>query len=240
MMNNQFSYDEDFNFSKKIDIEDFKKDEKGYYLLLNQTPFYPQGGGQPSDQGWLITEKREIPIISVRIGENEIRHYTDQYYDDVIGEKAICKIDLEKRDFHSKLHTAGHFISNIIEEIYPAFKALKGHHFPGECYVEFSCKNEFNLEIIDLNLITQKITQLISDDKPVRTMHIKSSQLSEICPDLPFKIPESSSVRLVSIGEYPYQPCGGTHVKGTSCLKGLSITKMKIKNMTLKVYYTID
>ncbi|HQS83575.1 MAG TPA: alanyl-tRNA editing protein [Alphaproteobacteria bacterium] len=237
-MSSDFSYFEDPKFSEKVTIEALKKDEKGYFVLLDQTFFYPQGGGQPSDQGQLILDDREIPIVSVRMVDGEVRHYTDQDYGNLSGQQATCIIDAEKRSLHSKLHTSGHLISNIVEELYPVYKALKGHHFPGECYVEFIAKNGFS-DPIDLDFVSQKISEVISENKAIQTKMIASEDLPKLVPTFPYCVPAHSSIRIVSIGDFSYQPCGGTHVKTTSELQGLTITKVKIKNKTLKINYTL-
>jgi len=238
-MNNRLSYFENtYKFTDPATIESMQRDEKGHFLTLDHTIFYPQGGGQPSDDGLLKSDHIEIPIHSVRMIDNEIRHYTNQAYHDVIGQKVHCHINPTKRLLHAKLHTSGHLISNIIEELYPAYKAVKGHHFPGECYVEFLV-TKGDIENLNLDQLNQKIALLVAENQTIKAMFIGSDKLSEICPDISYKIPTNQSVRIVSIGNFQYQPCGGTHVNTTSELKKLEITKFKMKDKAFKIYYTM-
>lgn len=232
-------YENTYQFSDIANIESVGKDDRGSYIILDRTIFYPQGGGQPSDQGYLKLGTINIPINSVKMVEKEIRHYTDQEYKEAIGQIIYCYIDQDKRILHAKCHSAGHLISNIIEEIYPDYKAVKGHHFPGECYVEFIAKDS-NLRDMNLALLTQKIAEAISENQSVKSMFVTNDQLTQICPALPYEVPKNQFIRVVRLGNFGYQPCGGTHVATLSELKECNLTKFKIKNDMLKIYYTME
>jgi alanyl-tRNA synthetase len=232
---------DNFTYSDKNDeamIESANKDEKGPFIVLNQTIFYPQGGGQPSDQGQVCFKDRSIPVLSVRRIDGEIRHYTDQEYSQWIGEQVRCQVDLIKRKLHSRLHTAGHLISHVVEKMYPACKAIKGHHFPGECYVEFLAKERV---AIDSESIKRKMNEVIQQRQNVDSLFVTEAQFRELCPDLAYEVSKNrgQAIRLIKIGDFAYQPCGGTHVKETSELLGLDILKIKAKDRSLKIYYTL-
>lgn len=236
---NKLSYFEStYKFEDVAVIESIQKDDKGYFITLDHTIFYPQGGGQPADQGLLQLSNMSIPIVSVKMVNSEIRHYTDQNYSPIVGQKVQCCLNQEKRLLHAKLHTAGHLISNILESLYPNYRAIKGHHFPNECYVEF-INNNGDFENIDVNLLNQQIAKIISESQSITAMFIDRDKLSEICPDLSYHIKANELIRVVRIGSFRYQPCGGTHVDTTSELHGLEVTKFKINKGTIKVSYII-
>lgn len=236
----KFSYFECTNkFSDIAIIESVQKDEKGFYITLDHTIFYPQGGGQPSDQGRLEVNGIHIPILFVKVVNDEIRHYTDQNYDQVKWQKGCCFVNQERRLQHAKLHTAGHLLSHVVESIYSNYKAIKGHHFPNECYVEFISKNG-DCEAIDLNLVNRNMTIAIHEKQAIETVFIDKDQLSEMCPDIADDINRTESIRLVRIGSFPYQPCGGTHIHTTSELRGLAVSKFKISKKIIKISYAIE
>lgn len=222
-------------------IESVRCDDKGYFILLDHTIFYPQGGGQPSDQGQLRSDEITILVFSTKMVDGEIRHYTDKDFTYLVGRQVSCHLDQEKRLQHSKLHTSGHLISNILESLYPSYKAIKGHHFPGECYVEFIAKNS-DLKNIDLELLKREMAVVISQDQQVQSLFVTDEQFREICPDTSYSIPTNrrQSIRLVKIGNFSYQACGGTHIRSTSELKSLEIVKIKAKGSSLKVYYSME
>lgn len=230
-------FEDTYRFKDCAVIESVNRDEKGYFLVLDKTIFYPQGGGQPSDEGMLKAHDLEILVTSVKTINGEIRHYTAQPNEYLIGQTVVCSINPEKRILHAKLHTAGHLISNVIEKHFANYKAVKGHHFPGECYVEFNSKaSEMQ---IDSNKINQILVEEIRKNAKIEVMQVSKQQLAEICPDLPYAIPDNQMIRIVRIGEFPFQPCGGTHLKSTAELGNLVITRLRVKNNTLKIYYAI-
>ena len=216
IMNSIKIYHEDtYRFSDESVILMAGRDERGEFIVLDRTIFYPGGGGQPCDQGYFSVEGLEIPIKSVRLCEDQIRHYTDNECHHLTGKKVSLHIDVDKRLLHAKLHTAGHLISHIVEENYSGYKAIKGHHFPGECYVEFASNNTGSKEL-DLNALNSKIQVVLCENQSVEITHINSQDLAVFCPDLPYTIPHVEQLRLIKLGRWGYQPCDGTHVKALS------------------------
>lgn len=213
-------------------------DERGQFVILDQTIFYPQGGGQPSDQGYMDADGTRFEISHVRTVNDQIRHYTTLDCTEHIGKEVKLKINPEKRLCHAKLHTSGHLISNIVESLYPTYHAIKGHHFPGECYVEFSLMSE-SPQAIDLNTLNGLVQHQIENNLTMEYIEIEGKDLPHYCPHLPYTLPKTESIRLIKIGPFGFQPCGGTHVKTSAELKGLSLTKQKLKGTSLKIYYQI-
>jgi Ser-tRNA(Ala) deacylase AlaX len=238
-MTTYLSYFEDtYKFNEHAVIIASRKDEKGNFIVLNQTIFYPQGGGQPSDQGIIEVGDSVIPIHSVRSIDHEVRHYTDRDYSSFVGQNAKCSLNQETRLLHAKLHTAGHLLSNIIESLYPHWSAVKGHHFPDQCYVEFMSKND-SIDEIPLEFINKQIEQCIEKNCLTSVALVSGDKLKELCPNITYSIPSGQPIRIVRIGDFSFSPCGGTHVKSLKELKGMKITKYKIKKDVIKINYGI-
>lgn len=232
-------FDDTYTFNDSAKIIKTGKDEQGHFLVLDQTIFYPQGGGQPSDQGTIQVGNTVVPIHSVKSVDHEIRHYTQQDASHLMDQKVLCTLDQERRLLNAKLHTSGHLISNIIEGLYPQWIAVKGHHFPKECYVEFSDK-DWLLKNVFIEAINQEMEKLIKQDLSIRRDQVTGDKLQELCPDLPYSVPKDKPIRVVRIGELPFSPCGGTHVNSLKELRGLQITNHKIKKNRMKIYYNIN
>ncbi len=95
--------------------------------------FYPQGGGQPSDEGRIKNDTFETDVIRIIQVGDEIQHYITSAITEVqIGSKVSCVLNQERRMINARYHTAGHLLGNIVEELYPNLKARKGHSFPHE------------------------------------------------------------------------------------------------------------
>ena len=168
-----------------------------------------------------------------------MRHYTDQAYDHFVGQEGTCSLDQETRLLHAKLHTSGHLLSNVIESLGPCWKATKGHHFPGQCYVEFTSKNG-HIDNVSLERIHQEIEKFIEVDSVTTVEQVSNQRFQELCPDMPYTLSSDQPIRVIRIGDFPFSPCGGTHVKRLKELKGLEISKYKIKNNMLKIYYHLN
>ena len=78
-------FNNSYLFCHTTTISTTAQDENGYYIILDQTIFYPQGGGQPYDLGVAQTKEANIPIHAVKKVESEIRHYTDSDYSHLTG-----------------------------------------------------------------------------------------------------------------------------------------------------------
>lgn len=234
------SYFEDtYRFADHAIVQSMQQEtDQRYFITLDRTLFYPQGGGQPSDQGFLTFDDTEIPITAVKMVNGEIRHYTDQHYSSIVGRKVDCCLNQEKRLVHAKLHTAGHAISHIVESLHPNYKATKGHHYPGESYVEFTSENG-KIESINLDVVNEQIALLLAEKQVIETMFTTHDKLSELYPNMTYHIPQMETIRVVRIGNFRPQPCGGTHVKTTLEIQGLHVTKAKVKNHVLKLSYEI-
>ena len=231
-------FENTYKFNDQAIIMASDKDESGPYLMLNQTIFYPQGGGQPSDQGMIKVEDLLIPIYRVKNMGDEVRHYTDQVYNHLIGQESTCLVDRDTRLLHAKLHSAGHLISNVIESLCPDYYAVKGHHFPGECYVEFNSKNG-SLDEISIDLVNEEIDRVIRKNLNINTDQVSADKVIALFPNITYNIPNGQSIRMIRIGDFPFSPCGGTHVKSLQELQGLKITKLKNKKNIIKIQYDI-
>ncbi|MBS0635123.1 MAG: hypothetical protein JSR37_06645 [Verrucomicrobia bacterium] len=187
------------------------RDEKGFYIILDETPFYPQGGGQPYDTGTID----DIAVEAVRWSEDTIRHYVSVDPSLLVDKSVCCKIDEARRHQNSRCHTAGHLLGHIVEAFYPELKAVKGHHYPDGSYVEFSGSIP-----VDLDRINQELMRVIGLDCAVHSW-------------------AESTKKFVQIGSYNAWPCGGTHVKSLLELGQVVATKQKHSCNLVRINYNL-
>ena len=86
--------------------------KKGYEILLDQTVFYPEGGGQPCDIGIM----NQVEVTDVQEKDGEIWHRTREAIPE--GTEVNCKIDWERRFDLMQQHSGEHLISGLIHEKY--------------------------------------------------------------------------------------------------------------------------
>jgi len=217
-------------------ITSISQDERGAYILLDQTIFYPQGGGQPADRGLINGEEFSVAIEHVRQNEGEIRHYIATHLSEhLIGSNVICQLDYPRRLLNSKYHTVAHLIGNVVECLYPELKAVKGHSFPNEAYIEFKGM----IEKMDAIKILQVLKQDILDGLVTDIFEIDPILFAEKFYKLPYTIPSSKIFRVMQIGNYLPVPCGGTHIANISEIENIELGKIKVKNSYVCMPYRL-
>jgi alanyl-tRNA synthetase len=212
-----------------------KEDESGVFIILDQTVFYPQGGGQPYDQGIIKNDHFETQVILVRQINDEIRHYITSPHNEIpTGSKVNCIVNQEIRLLNSRYHTAAHLLGNIVEMIHPKLKAVKGHSFPGEAYVEFQGD-----DTVDPIIIQEAVNQSITKNDKTIIFEIDPISFEQKFYKLPYSVPENKKFRVMQIGDKLPVPCGGTHLSFISEIGKVSIGKIKAKNNIARICYEV-
>lgn len=193
------------------------QDDKGHYIVCDQTVFHAQGGGQKSDRGTI--DGIEVLSVNKRGTPKDfaVVHYLASPLAKKSGDKISMQVDGDVRKLHSRLHSLGHLVAHVIDEAYPSLKAVQGHHWPGECRVEFTAANDATAP--DAAHVNELLAAAIAADLPV---------ISQIVPELG---------RTVQFGNYEPVPCGGTHVRSTRELLSGAMRGVKIKDGKARVSY---
>jgi alanyl-tRNA synthetase len=213
------------------------EDAKGSYLLLDETIFYPQGGGQPADQGTIKAESEVLPIHFAGFVDGVVRHYTiSPISEDLIGHSVFCEIDRNRRDLNARYHTAGHMLADVMSNLYQPVRPVKGHQFPGEAYVEFIDVPE---GLMDNQTIQDRLNKQIMLDFPVKTYEMAKKEYEEKYGTLPYPTTDDKPFRVVGVEPFPPVPCGGTHVKSTMHVGSVKIRKVTTKQGRIKVSYEL-
>lgn len=242
MMNTDLKYlDNTYTGQDTATIIRSGRDERGSYLVLDQTIFYPQGGGQPSDAGYIQTGRTTLNISFVGFSDGEVLHYIAEEpadFDALAGQQCELRVDQTRRLQHAKLHTAGHLIAAIVDAKRGSMRAIKGFHFAAGPYVEFEGKPEQETEPFLAELQTQ-LDALIEENSAVAVSMVTYDELKQRCRSIPSYLPEDKPLRVVTIGELDAVPCGGTHVSNLAELEKVSLIKMKSKKGNTKISYQV-
>jgi len=200
--------------------------EKG--LTLDQTAFYPGGGGQPNDIGRFKLSKHELSVLKVRRAEGQIWHHYEGEAPDV-GAQLEGLLDWERRYQLMRVHTAMHILCGVIWRDYGA-SVTGGNMEPLRGRMDFEFES-MQKELV--HEIEQKINQEVEAARPLKTAILPREEAFKI-PDLirtkinllPAAIKE---VRIVEIEGLDLQADGGTHVANTSEVGPISIVDYKSK-----------
>ena len=136
------------------------KNKKFYHLVFNQTPFYPEGGGQVGDQGSLFLDDSKISIINTKKENNLILHLVERLQN--LDKEYLVKININKRKLNSRNHTATHLLHSELISLLGSHVEQKGslvdyNHLRFD-FSHFEKINEDKIKIIENN-INQKFYQ---------------------------------------------------------------------------------
>lgn len=216
--------------------------EGTYRLILDQSCFYPGGGGQDFDLGKLAWPTGKMSLTEVSKDKAGVVYHDGTIEGQLpeIGEKIHEIVDHDRRTENSRLHCAGHLIDYAVAKLNKKWNPGRGSHFPGKCYVEYD--GEFNPEeAAELSKHIEAILAQLSSAGGAITSKIVPSKEAHLHSKY---IPESilKSYQNVYIAQYPDNfeiCCGGTHLQDVSQLGTVKITKIKKKNGNIRVSYEV-
>lgn len=237
-MTTKLIYLENFELIKyNAKVIDIKTEDNYTILILDSTIFYPQGGGQPYDTGFIENDSGKFIVEEVRFLDGVVKHigkFEEGHFN--IGEEVICLINNERRQLHSKLHSAGHIVDMVVNHLKLDWIPGKGYHFPQGPYVEY----QGNLEQLDKEKLKEQIETLannfIKEGIETKLIFIDKEKMKEYCRYIPEYLPTDKPSRIVLYGNFGV-PCGGTHVKNLADVKGLIIRKIKQNGPNIRVCY---
>lgn len=205
-------------------------------IILDETICYPQGGGQPADNGIISSENGIFTVSDVRMNEEGIVYHFGTFEKGTlqIGETVTIRIDEKRRILNAKLHSAAHLIDVAVEKIkLPIVAARKGYSFPDGPYVEYEGELTNPNEYIPI--LEAAVKELIALDIKVIVKYY--SEEEAIVKG--FSAPRGKTVRTISFEGYLEVGCGGTHVKSSKELGEIIIRKISSKKSITKICYQI-
>ncbi|MBM3161376.1 MAG: alanine--tRNA ligase, partial [Bacteroidetes bacterium] len=193
-----------------------------YQLVLDQTPFYPEGGGQVGDQGILRNESDTIFIFDTKKENNLIIHLTDKIPAHMSGSFS-AQIDSERRDKTSLNHSGTHLLHHALRTVLGTHVEQKGSLVNSDYlrfdFAHFAKVRDEEMEQIEA-LITEAIHQNISLDER-RAVPIDEAKAMGAMALFGEKY--GDSVRVIKFGD-SVELCGGIHVSNTAKIGLFKIT----------------
>lgn len=205
------------------------------FIVLDQTAFYPTGGGQPHDTGTLTKDGKAYHVVFVGNFNGNVSHQIDlpglQPGDVVHG-----KIDWERRYMLQRMHTACHVLSSIF--ITQAGALITGNQLGiDQSRIDFSLDN-FDREKIQEYI--DKANQALATNQNVEVSFMpraeaeKIPELSKLAMGLKQGV---SEIRLIKIGDIDTQADGGTHVHNTKEVGSIELVKCENKGKANRRLY---
>jgi misacylated tRNA(Ala) deacylase len=211
----------------------------GKYVVLSDTAFYPQGGGQPNDTGVLVKDGAEYTVVFVGKFTGNVSHEVAKP-GLAAGDQVHGRIDWVRRHTLMRMHTAGHILSVVVNR-------ETGAEITGSQLGVDKSRLDFSLEEFDRSLIggfEAKVNEIVGKALPVE-VHILTRDDAVKIPSV-FRLAKGFSddikdVRVVRIGDADVQACGGTHVRNTSEIGVMKVISAENKGKNnRRIYYSLS
>ena len=235
------------NYIREFDARITKISPEKYAVTLDRTAFYPEGGGQVSDRGEIHIGTETFAIKIVKREGSEIWHYLDKTPKSIAslsGKQVHGAVNWENRHAIMRFHTAQHVFSRVMQVDYKADTVGNQVKIP-QSRIDFS---PYRLESEEeRKKIETKVNDIFAKELPVS---ISFKQRDEAITFLKHKgyqyaylemVPKSvKEFRIISVGDFDYSACAGTHVANTREIGVFNITKTESKGANkTRFYYSL-
>ena len=219
-----------------------KTDDGKTDIVLDQTCFYPRGGGQDWDTGKISSSNAEILVEEVRLDEEGTVHHIGTLTSGEFnaGDEIEGSVDSQRRSINTRLHSGGHVIDMAIDSLGLDWVATKGQHYPHLSAVEYSGTWEPEKADELRNSIEQRAKEIIQKGTDNKLVFMPVEEMHTVCRHVPDNIPKNKPGRVVIYGDDFGIPCGGTHVKNLSQIGTIKVPKLKEKKGVIRVNYEVE
>ncbi len=217
--------DIDSNYIREFDA---KVLEKGFdFVVLDRTAFYPLGGGQPSDVGWLtwIGGKAEVREVTKKEG---VRHHLVQN-PDVVPEDVHGVLDWDRRYAHMRMHTAQHIVSGIVYDLYKA-RTVGNQLYHDRSRIDFAPVRFTDEMVAEVERRSNEVldtgakVEICTESREAIEKDVDAQRAN--LDLLPKSVRE---LRVVKVEQYDVCPCAGTHVRSLSEVGRIKVVKKENK-----------
>jgi alanyl-tRNA synthetase len=201
-------------------LDVFERDD-GYDVVLDQTMFYPEGGGQPADTGTLSAEDQTVEVHDVQIEDGVVRHRTDEPLDK--GDMVRGQLDVTRRRQLMRNHTATHIIIHSAREILGEHIRQAGAQ-KGVDSSRIDLRHYDRISRGEIKAIEQYANEIVMENTAVTDQWLdRNSAEEEYGFDLyQGGVPVGEELRIIQVDE-DVQACGGTHVDDTGDIGAIKV-----------------
>lgn len=226
-MRNKLFYQDPYikSFTAKVVTQEKDRDGNAY-IVLEQTAFYPTGGGQPHDIGTIDN----IKVLNVEEVDGEVRHYLETELENV-NTTVQGVIDWERRFDHMQQHAGQHILSAAFENLL-GYKTIGFHLGIETLTIDLETDDLLESEALK---VEELANQIILENRPIETKWVTEEELVNY--DLRKETKVKEDIRLVIIPNFDYNGCGGTHPKATGEVQAINILDWERQKKKIRVQF---
>jgi phenylalanyl-tRNA synthetase alpha chain len=206
-------------------------------LILDQTLFYAQGGGQPADQGTITSPTGTFTVTHVSYNGGAVLHKGSLTGTLEVGQEVTLQLDWQRRYQHMQWHTAGHIVDQAVKTVLPGAKSIDGNHGIGK---KLSITWSTPISTEKLSAIQTEVNNIVAEAAAIYTEMVSKDEIIKRGIQLPFDLPTNKPLRLLQIGNYSPMPDGGTHLKTTAEVWPITVTDIIIDGEKTLTVYTVQ
>lgn len=209
-----------------VRVDALDVDDEGL-IVLDETPFYAEAGGQVGDTGFLINEETKVkvfdtfaPIAGIVLHKSKIEKGVIR-----VGDELTATVDVFKRDATRRNHTATHLVHAALKEVLGTHVKQAGSVVAPN-YLRFDFTHYQPISADEIKEIEDLVNRYILENHPVTTNVMAIEEAMRSGAVALFGEKYGSSVRVLSVGggEFSRELCGGTHVRATGDIGSFKIT----------------
>jgi alanyl-tRNA synthetase len=193
-------------------------------VALDQTAFYPEGGGQPTDAGTL----NDVPVLDVQADGELIWHILERPLE---ADSVQGAVDWRRRFDHMQQHHGQHLLSAAFEHLY-ALRTVSFHLGASASTIDLATTTLSSEQAAAAEDLTN---QVIWEDRPVLARFVTAEELASIQLRKPPVV--DGAVRVVSVPDFDHSACGGTHPRATGGVGVLHIRRWERRGDAMRVEF---
>ncbi|WP_422656897.1 alanyl-tRNA editing protein [Paenibacillus sp. EC2-1] len=223
-MTQKLYYDSAYLKQWKTTVSKTLEKPDGHYVILEETAFYPHGGGQPCDLGYI----EGVPVLDVIKEDDLILHKIESIPE---AKEVTCEIDWNRRFDHMQQHSGQHLLSAVCLDLYQA-TTLSFHLGTDYCTIDVEAKE---LSAIELDAIEREVNLRIYQNHPILSYWVSEEEMKSL--NLVKQPKVTDHIRIVEIKEVEYNACGGTHVSATGEIGMIKLLKTEKQKGNIRIYF---
>ena len=196
-------------------------------VVLDQTPFYAEGGGQVGDHGVLRESGGGSDLFRVTDTQRPVGglivHRGTLHGRLRVGETVTAEVDADRRADTMRNHTGTHLLHRALRNVVGE-RARQAGSLVTPGYLRFDFPFDRAVTTDEIRAIEDEVRRIIRDDRPVTVAYLPMAEAIDAGADAFFDEKYGETVRTVRVQDYSFELCGGTHCRASGQIGGFAIT----------------
>ncbi len=185
-------------------------------VVLDITPFYGESGGQVGDSGIITGESGSLSVLDTKKSEGVFMHMVRLEEGSVsVGDEVLCLVDTEKRSAIRRNHSSVHLLQAALRVVLGSHVEQAGSYVDAD-RARFDFKHFEAMSKEEISRVEALVNEKILQALPVETVVTSADQANKMGALALFGEKYGSEVRMVTMGDFSRELCGGTHLTNTS------------------------